>query len=433
METNIEEISQAKRRINVEIDAAEVDEKLDNAYRELSKGAKVKGFRPGKVPRRILEQRFGGQVADEVKNSLIKESFSEVMSKADFFPLGTPSIEDGVLKRGENFTYTINMEIRPEFELEDYQGLPVEKEKFNISEQDVDKKLEEIRQSRATLASVQEDRAVKENDFVSIEYEGFLEGRPLKDLKGQDLLVEVGSNRFYPEIEKGLIGLKTGDTKDIAVDLPEDSKEKGPAGERVNFNVSIRDIKKKQVPDLNEDFAKNLGQDFKSLSDLRDKVKQELTLQEEKRIDGELKDRILKKIAGTVDFELPRSLVDEEVERSIYNLKQQYARAGSDFNAAGLSEGKLRQDFRESAEEKVKEQIVLGKIADQEKIKVEEADIREKFQDLADQTGTNPASIREYYEKNNLMDLFTNQLLVEKVLNHLVQVAKIEEVEKITN
>jgi len=432
METSIEETSQVKRRISVEIEAEEVTKKLDQAYKEFSKKVKVKGFRPGKAPRKVLEQYYGKQIVNDVKSDLIKESFSKVIEETKLFPLGSPSIEDEVMRPGENFMYTILMEVRPDFELKDYMGISVEKEILNISEDDVDKRLEEIKEAHAKLISIDEGRPIKEGDYVIIDYDCVWKDRPLKGINGKDFMVHVGSKNFYPDLESGIVGLKKDDRKDLTIDFNEDFGDRRLAGKSVTFRIHVQDIKKKDLPGLNDDFARDLGNDFKSLTDLRKRVKEDITLNEERKIDRELKDRLLKNIAAMVDFELPEVMVENEIERSIATIKQNLLRTGTKFESAGISEEKMRHDLRAAAEETVKEKLILGKIADMEDIRVEDSDIRDGFRELAAQTGNDPAKLQQYYEKNNLLDSFGNQLLVEKVLNHLVQDAKINEVQEIS-
>ncbi|HDH88236.1 MAG TPA: trigger factor [Desulfobacteraceae bacterium] len=432
METSIEEISQVKRQINVEIETEEVAKKLDQAYNKLSKRAKVKGFRPGKAPRRILEQYYGKEIMTDVKNDLIKESFSKVIEETKLFPLGNPSIEAEAIQPGKNFNYTILMEIRPDFELKEYMGIPVEKEILNISEDNVDKKLKELREAHAQLVSINEERGIKEGDYVIINYDCTWKDEHVKGIEGKDFMIHIGDKNFYPEIESGIRGLKKAEKKDIMIDFSEDFSDRRLANKSVTFHISVEDIKKKDLPDLNDDFARSLGKEFKSLADLRERVKKEITLQEEKRIDSELKKRLLKKITAKVDFELPQTMVENEIEHSMATIKQNFLRAGTKLESANISEDTMRQDLKLAAEEKVKEGLILSKIADLEGIKLEDSDIRDGFQELAAQTGQNLAILQQYYEKNNLMDSFRNQILMEKILNHLVQGAKISEVQEIS-
>jgi trigger factor len=432
METTIEEISQVKRRLHIEIDSEEVTKKLDQVYKRISKSVRIKGFRPGKAPRKIIEQYHGKEIIDDVKNDLIKESFSKAMEETKLVPVGSPAVEDQAIRPGENFRYSVTLEVRPQFELKDYMGMPVEKEVLHISEDDVDRKLEEIRQAHGQLISISEDRALAEGDYAVIDYEGMLKDKPLKGIGAKDFVFHVGSKNFHPELEAGIVGLKKDDRKDIVIDFDEDFGDSRLAGRSVIFRIYLQDIKRKDLPDLNDDFARSLGADFKSLKDLREKVKRDITFQEEKRIDRELKSRLLKNITTTVDFELPQVMVENEIERSIAQIKQNYLRTGTSLGSAGLSEERLREDLRRGAEQRVKQEFVLGKIADMEDIRIEDSDIREGFQTLAAQTGNDLATLEQYYEKKDLMGQFRDQLLVEKILNHLVQGAKIIEVEGIS-
>lgn len=431
MKTRVEEISEVKRKINVEIDAEEVTKSIDKAYSQLSRKAKVKGFRPGKAPRKILEQYYGKQVVNDVKSDLIRESFPKVLDETKLFPLGEPSIEDELINPDNIFRYAIFMEVKPEFEIKNYMGISVDKEVLNISEETVDKSIEKIRKSHAKLISIEEDRGIIEQDRVIINYEGFWKDKPIKDIKGQEFMVHVGSGNFYKEVESGIVGLKKGDEKDIEIDLDENFSDSRLAGKLVNFNIVIIDIKKEDLPELNDDFAKVLGDNFESLADLRQKVTEEITLQEEKRIDSELKKRLIGKISDSVNFELPQILVESEINHSINSLKEGFSQNGMTMESTGISESKMRQELIKPSEVKIKEELVLDAIARLEAITVEEKDIGDAFDSLSGRTGSDPALIRQYYESNNLMNSFEAQILAEKTLNHLVKGAIINDVTEI--
>jgi len=431
MKTRVEEISEVKRKINVEIDAEEVTKSIDKAYSQLSRKAKVKGFRPGKAPRKILEQYYGKQVVNDVKSDLIRESFPKVLDETKLFPLGEPSIEDELINPDNIFRYAIFMEVKPKFEIKNYMGISVDKEVLNISEETVDKSIEKIRKSHAKLISIEEDRGIIEQDRVIINYEGFWKGKPIKDIKGQEFMVHVGSGNFYKEVESGIVGLKKGDEKDIEIDLDENFSDSRLAGKLVNFNIVIIDIKKEDLPELNDNFAKVLGDNFESLADLRQKVTEEITLQEEKRIDSELKKRLIGKISDSVNFELPQILVESEINHSINSLKEGFSQNGMTMESTGISESKMRQEFIKPSEVKIKEELVLDAIARLEAITVEEKDIGDAFDSLSGRTGSDPALIRQYYESNNLMNSFEAQILAEKTLNHLVKGAIINDVTEI--
>jgi trigger factor len=244
-------------------------------------------------------------------------------------------------------------------------------------------------------------------------------------------MVHVGSGNFYKEVESGIVGLKKGDEKDIEIDLDENFSDSRLAGKLVNFNIVIIDIKKEDLPELNDDFAKVLGDNFESLADLRQKVTEEITLQEEKRIDSELKKRLIGKISDSVNFELPQILVESEINHSINSLKEGFSQNGMTMESTGISESKMRQEFIKPSEVKIKEELILDAIARLEAITVEEKDIGDAFDSLSGRTGSDPALIRQYYESNNLMNSFEAQILAEKTLNHLVKGAIINDVTEI--
>ena len=429
MKTKVEDISPVKKKLVVEIEAGEVNKRIDEAYRELRKMARIPGFRPGKIPRKILEVRFGNQVLEDVTQSLVKETFPKAVEETEIFPLTMPVVENGALKAGQSFIYSTVLEVRPEFELKDYMGLEIEKEICSVTDEDLDRRLEEIRKKNGKLNSIAVERGVKDGDYVVIEYEGFEGDRALEGIKSQNFLLGIGNNDFHPDLEKGLIGLKKGDKADIKVDFEDDYYHAKLAGKSVNFRVKVIDIKEMELPELNDDFARNLGADFDGLDHLKKEIKEGIKEDEGKRIDRELKKKILKKISDSVDFELPESLVKSEIDYAIENIRQNLLRTGSDIEKVGLKEEKLREEFRSGSENRVKEMLILGEIARQNDININDMEVSEGFKEQALNTGQEPVVIRKYYEANKLMEPFREKLLEEKTLNFLVKGAKVTEVE----
>lgn len=429
MKTKSEEISPVKKKLEVEIEAGEVNKKIDEAYRELRKGVRLPGFRPGKVPRKILERRFGNQVIDDVTSRLVNETLPKAVEETNTIPLSMPVIENEILKLGQNFKYSAVMEVRPEFELKDYMGFEVEKEIFSVGDEDVEAQLEEIRKTHGKLSSVETGRGIEKEDFAVIEYEGLEDGKALEGVKNSNFLVRVGGGDFHLDFEKALIGLKKGDMSEFDVDFEDDYSQPKLAGKRVKFKVKVIDIKEMDLPELNDEFAKNLGADFQGLNDLKDKIRETLTDREEKRVDRELKMRLLKKVSDGVDFELPESLVESELSGAMENIRQNLLRSGSNMEKAGLNEEKLKQDLRPASEKRVKDMLVLGEIARRNDLNITEAELSGGFKELALSTGQDPEALRQYYEANNLRESFRQQLLEEKTLNYLVEGANITEVE----
>ncbi len=429
MKTILEDISPVKKKLMIEIEAEEVSKRINKAYKELGKRAKVRGFRPGKVPRRILESYFGTQVVEDVTRTMVSETLPKALEETKTFPLTVPAVENETLKEGHNFKYSAILEVRPEFELKDYMGLKVEKEKLAISDEDFEKQVEEIRKARGKLNSISEDRPVKEDDYVIIEYEGYEGEGAIEGIKSDNLLLRIGSGDFHPDFEKALIGRKKGDKTEIKVNFEADHYHSKLAGKIVDFKVELIDIKVMELPELNDEFARNLGADFDDLADFNKKAKEDLITREEKRIDKELKERLLNKISEGVDIELPQSLVESEINYAIENIRQNLIRTGSSFEKAGLEEEKLKEEFRPTSEKRVKELLVLGEIARQNDLNINEKELSDGFREMATRMGQDHEIIRKYYEANNLVDSFQQNLLEEKTLNYLVEGAKISKVE----
>jgi trigger factor len=425
MKTSLEQISSVKKRLLVEVEAEEVDRKIDEAYRLLGKKAKVHGFRPGKVPRKILERYFSEQVVEDVTRGLVNETLPKAVEEAKTFPLIMPMVENEVLKAGQNFRYTAVMEVRPQFDLKDYMGVEVEKEIVSVMDQDVERQLEEIRKANAQLKAVEGDRAAREGECVIIDYEGFEGEKPLEGIKAQNFMVTLGNSTIHPDFEKGLMGVKIGDSKEIRVDFDANHANTKLAGKKVNFKVKVVDIKIMELPELNDEFAKSLGADFVNLETLRKKIRESITQNEEKRVDKELKRRLIEKIAAGVDFELPDSLVESELRYAVENVRQNLTRMGSTMEKSGLTEEKLRQDFLPAARKRVKELLILGEIARRNELTISDSELNEGFNDMGKSLGQDPQVMRRFYEARQLADSFRERLLEEKTLNYLAKGAKI--------
>lgn len=425
MKTNIEDISSVKKKLNVEIEAEEIDKRINEAYKKLSKNARVKGFRTGKVPRSILEKFYSGQVMEDVTNSLIRDTLPVAIDELKKFPLSMPTIDNEDLKPGRAFKYSASIEVRPEFELKDYLGVEVQKENCIVTDEDIDKQIEQIREARGTLNPVNEERGARDGDYVVIDYEAFEEDKAIEGIKGVNFPIKIGSGHFYKGVEEKLPGAKKGASLDIKTDFDKDYFNSRLAGKSVNFKVDIKDIKEISLPELNEEFIKGLGEEFNTLEDFRNKIREEMTDGEEKRINNELRLRLLDKISETVDFELPESLVEYEINASIENIKQRMSRSGGDLEKSGFDQARLREEIRPAAQKSVKNMFIIGDIADKNKITVDETDLTDGFNRMAEDFSASGEMMRQYYEANNLMDSYRNSLLREKTLNYLVDNARI--------
>jgi trigger factor len=429
MKATIEELSPVKIRIHVEIPPDEVDRKLDALFKDLSRKAKVPGFRAGKIPRKILEARFGREAADDATQTLINETFYKALEEHQVFPLGYPLLEKQPLKQGQGFKYSAQVEVKPRLALSDYRGLEVEKEKCSVSEQDVEDQISQIRKAHGKIIAIEGDRAVQKEDYALIDYEAFEDGKPIEGIKAQNFMLRVGSADFHPEFEEKLVGLAKNAEAQIRVQFDKDHYHAKLAGRTVDFSVKVVDIKMLHLPNLDDAFARELGAEFKGLDDLKEKLRETITKEREQRIDRAMKQKLVQKVAGTVEFPLPEILVDSEVDLAIQNLEQNLMRSGSSLEKAGLSAQKLRQEFRPNAEKRVKEMLILGDIARQNGLTVTDEDLAERFQMLGTRLGQDPETVRKFYDVRNMTGSVREGLMEEKALNYLAENAIIKESE----
>ncbi len=430
MKTSVEDISSVKKKLVIQMDSEEVDKKLDAAYKELRKTAKVPGFRPNKAPRNILERHFGSRVTEDVMKDIITDTFLPAVTETGIAPLGLPIFEKKPLKQGQDFSYSAVTEVRPKFELKNYLGVDVEKEKFSVEEGDILNQLEKIRETHGELTAIDEERPIQKDDYVVLDYEGFESSHPLDDIKSSNFLLKVGSNNFHPKFEESLIGLKKDSTAKISVNFEDSYYHSKLAGKTVDFEVKVIDIKKMHLPDLNDEFAHSLDDKIKTLEDLKNKVRETFSAREEKRIDAELKQRLIGNISDGIDFELPQVLVESELNHAVAKVKQDLERGGSSIEKAGLSEEKLKNDFRSDSENRVKQMLILSEVTIKHEITISEEDLEKEFAELASTMGQPIETVRKYYESQNVMDFMEERLLEEKTLNYLVEHANIHDVEK---
>ncbi len=429
MKTNLEEISTVKKKVVVEIESSEVDKKLNQSYAAVGKKAKIPGFRPGKIPRKILESYFGSQVMDDVTRELISESFPEAINEVNMFPLGQPVLEKDILTPGQDFKYSAVIEVRPQFEVQNYSGVEVQKEKWSLEEKQVEEELGRIRESNGKFNPV-EGRPAKEGDSAVLEYEELLDGNPVEGTKSSNQMMLIGRNEFHAAFDEALVGLNKGDETQVEIDFAENHPNGKWAGKKVTFKIQLSDIKELELPELDDEFAQKLGPDFKTVDILKEEIRKSLTAREEKRIDSQLKDRLLDKIAEGLDIEIPQIMIDLETDASLERFQMNLRGTGGTLESIGISEEKLKENFEPMSRKRVKEMLMLAQIAKQEKMTLTDEDMDQGFKEIGESMGQDSETVKKFYEAKGLMDSLKDQFLEEKVLRYLVENGNISEVEK---
>ncbi len=432
MKTTVEEISSVKKKILVEIEAKDVDQKIESVFKKYAKNAKIKGFRPGKVPMKMVERYYGDQVLEDAASDIVRETLAKAIHETEVYPLSMPVLEnDEIIKKGQDYKYAAVIEVRPEFELKDYLGIKVEKDKLLVSDDDVETQVKAILKAHGKLSPVTEDRGIQKEDYAVVSYQGFEGDTAVDGMKADSYSLYIGGANFYPGFEDELIGLKKGDKKEFTINFKDDYVNPKLKGKAIRFAVEITDIKSIDLPALDDAFVKGLGLEFETVDALKERIKTDLTTREEKRIETDLRSKIVNAISDSVTFDLPESLVENEIEASIENMKDNFMRSGASFEKLGMSVDRMKIEFRPIAEKNIKASLILGKIAKLEKFEVDEKELSESFEEMAKESGHPAEELRKFYEANDYMEGLKQSLLKEKTLKYLVEHASVTEVEPI--
>lgn len=424
MNVTVEEISSINKKINIEIPLEQVTKEVESFYQQVGKQAKIKGFRPGKIPRGILERHFKDYVKSEVIQKLIQETYTAALSEKDLHPVSPPVIDPGELESGKPFQYSATVEVKPEIKIEGYIGLNIEGKKESAKEEEVEERLKGLQNLHAQLRTVPEPRPIQSGDHVIIDYEARMDNKPLEEGKAVDFTVEVGSGRFIPALEEKLVGLNLEEEKEIEVPFPEDYGYKKWAGKTVSFLVKVKEIKEKVFPPLDDEFAKDLG-DYASLEDLKAKLKEEIEKEKELILDRQLKDQMIEQLIRANSFEIPESMVVEQAKALVSDTKLRLASQGIALKNLNIPEEKLQEDYREVAQKQVRTYLILEKIAAQEGITVTDEEADERLQSISERTHQKFDVVKRYYEKNGLIPELKTGILTDKTLNLLLEKANI--------
>jgi trigger factor len=425
----IEELSPVKKKMSLEIPWDEVKNELDAVYHDVGKKARLKGFRPGKIPRKVLETYFKDQAEGETTTNIVNKYYWQTLEEKGIVALSRPEINQEGIKENTNFSFTASFEIEPEFEPKNYEGLDLEKEEVKVTDDDVQKRIDEIRHMFATMEEVKEDRAAVMGDFVVIDFEGTLNGEAYKELKAENYFLEIGSGKFVPGFEEQLIGIKKEDKKEIKVTFPADYHESKFAGQEVVFNVTVKNIREKKLPENDENLIKNFER-YNTFEDFKNDVRTSLEEKNQQTDKVDFQNSITEKLIKDNDFEVPPSLVERQIYYMMADTQRRMISGGIDEEQAMEFSLKMHDKFKDDAEKIVKSFLLLKKIAQKESLTVEEPDIEKYLQDLAVQHKRDYESLKKMYEEEERKDNLKMEIMQKKVFDFIEQNANIKIVEK---
>lgn len=435
MKSSVEKVSSLQRRLNIEVPAQAVSSAFDQMLKGIQKQANIKGFRQGKAPIATIKSVYGDRVKQDVVQDLIQKHYFEALREHQLDPISYPEFEFDQPTEGKDFSFSANFEVKPEVSLKSYEGLEVNKEKYEADEKKVDEVLENIRSARAELVDVLEDRAAEKGDTAVVDFEGFIDGKPLENGAGKGHNLELGANQFIEGFEEGVMGMKIGQTKTLNLKFPDQYHAADIAGKPVEFKVTLQGLKKKKLPDLTDDFITQMmgkagSGEVQTLETLKETIRKDFAESEQKRIDSDFKNRMLKALVAKNPVEVPPSMLLEQKNALKEDMKKRMVEQGMGEGDFASYAEKWDKDFESSASEMIQSGFLIDTIAKKHELKWTEADLEKKFDEYAQQTGIEKSRIKEFYSRPEQMNRVTYAITEEKVIDFLLKSAKVTEVSK---
>ncbi|MDH3393854.1 MAG: trigger factor [Desulfobulbaceae bacterium] len=427
MQVTVEDVSALTKRLQIVVPEENVSKKVEETYRRLASSVSLKGFRKGKIPRKVLEKSYGDSVKQEVGEDLVKESYFDALGQSKLDVVVHPEITAQEFAADGTFVYTAEVAVRPEFELGQVKGLEVEQPEIVVTDAEVSEELEKMRTQMAPLRSV-DDRPVQDQDMVVIDFQGYHEGNLMEQVAGENYTVEVGSGRNGREFEEQLVGLNKGEETSREITFPPAFANPVLADKKVEFKITVKDIKEKVLADLDDEFAKDVDGKFETLDALKEHVRAEKIAAKEKDQAGSLNDKLMTKLLEGHDFEVPKRLVGYEVAQLIEEMETRLQNQGLSLESAGLNRDKLTEEYQGIAEKRVRGDFILKKIAEQEEIKVTDQDVEEGFQRISEKYQMPIEEVKKFFAKRDDLLPYMNELLNEKILKFLCDEAVIKTV-----
>ncbi len=428
MEVQVEQLDGVHKKVTVEVPEETVKEEFNSVLKDLKNRVRIKGFRPGKVPISIIEGMYKDYVQEQVANNIIKATLPKALEENNIEPLAEPSIESLFpAEKGKRFSYSVNIEVIPDIELKEYKGIEIKTIDVDVTDEMVDKRIEEIRLSRAELRPITEDRAAREKDIVIVDYVTIVDGKELDKGNVKNHLIELGKGRFHPDFEKEIIGLSVGEEKEFTISFPEDFSNKELAGKDVTFKVKLNEIKEKVLPELTDEFAKEVSEEISSVEELRTKVREEIEKEiKERKKDHETRE-VIKKLIDMHEIEAPPSMVERAIQIRLNELETMLRQKGYSLSSSSIDMEELKASLKSEVEEQVKGRLILEAIAEKEGVEVTDEDIDREMEEVSKRTGQAKDVIKQIYSSSNtsmLSDL-KDRLRREKALSIIIDHATI--------
>lgn len=429
MKSSLESTSTLERKLNIEVPASEVQAAFDRALKGVQRSAAVKGFRKGKAPLNTIRSIYGDRLKQDVIQDIIQVNYSTALKEHSLNPISYPTIEFDPMEDDKDFAFSAEFEVRPEVKTIQFDGVKVKKEKLEVTDKTVDDALEEIRRSRAEMVPVLEDRTAEKGDIAVLDFKGSVEGKLIENGAAENHELELGSNSFIPGFEDGVIGMRPGVTATVKAQFPEGYHAAELAGKPAEFQVTLKSLKKKKLPEINDEFAKSLG-DYENLAGLRKTILEDHTKREDKRIQEDLKNRLMKALVEKNPVPVPKTLMTDQKKALIEDFEKRMQQQGMPKEQFEDYKSKWDADFEQTAAYMIQSSFIIDKIANDENLRATSADVDVKLKEYAAQTGIEMKRLNEYYAEDDRKARLAYQVTEEKVLEYLLSKAKVEVVTK---
>ena len=413
-------------KLSFEIEAEKFDEAMKKVYAKTAKYFNIPGFRKGKAPMQMVEKQYGSSIFyEDTFNELVPDIYDETIKENNIDAVSRPQIDIQQMEKGKNLIFTAIVQVSPEVKIGKYKGIELNKIEYNVSDEDIEHELGHMQEKNSRLITI-EDRPVEIKDIAVIDFEGFVDGEAFKGGKAEKHELEIGSNTFIPGFEDQIIGMKVDEEKDINVKFPEEYFSKDLAGKDATFKVKLHEIKKKELPKLDDEFAKDVSE-FDTLEELKNSIKEKIQTENDSRAKYELEENAIKTVCENTPIDIPSAMIENEIENMMQDIKVRLSYQGLNIEQylkmINKTEENMRNEFKEQAERAVKSRLVLEAVAKAEKIENSEEEIAEKIKEMAKNYGKKEEEVlkneqlRKYVEEN---------MKTEKAIKFIVDNAKIK-------
>jgi len=425
MKVELTDISECKKSLDFEVPQDVVDHEIGHIAQEFARKAKVPGFRPGKAPVAVIKTRYKEEIVSEVMQHILPRSFSEAVKERNLDLVADPSFENIDYTIGAPLKFRAVFEVYPHLNVSNYTGIPAQEATVSVDDSEIETTLKKLQEDMSELTPVDDDRPIRESDFAEISFQGIIRGSEEEPIAADKAVVEIGGASTLKEFTENLLGAKQNDEKKFSVTYDSNYPEKRLAGKTVDYQVKVEALKEKKIPELNDEFAQSIG-DYKSIEDLRSKVRADMEKHKREHANEELREKLLLWLEENNTFEVPDALVDRQIQTRMQRMVRELSRQGVNPQRLDVDWGKIREDQRKQSIRDVRGSLILQFVAEKEKLEVLDEELDAEIERIATDASKPVEKIREVLGRESGMARLREQIMNKKVLDFLHEKARIQ-------